>query len=103
MIALMDESTAQLSQPQLPLSNSQGAVELRVENLHKSFGRNYVLRGVDLEIRRGEMVAIVGSSGCGKTVLLKHMIGHLEPDRGRVLVADHETAGAPLTDLATLS
>jgi phospholipid/cholesterol/gamma-HCH transport system ATP-binding protein len=90
-------------QQSLALNRPQGAVELRVENLHKSFGRNYVLRGVNLEIRRGEMVAIVGSSGCGKTVLLKHMIGHLQPDRGRVLVADHESRESPLTDLATLS
>jgi phospholipid/cholesterol/gamma-HCH transport system ATP-binding protein len=104
MIAVMEEKASQSNEQQLlQLNRPQGAVELRVENLHKSFGRNCVLRGVNLEIRRGEMVAIVGSSGCGKTVLLKHMIGHLEPERGRVLVADHETAGAPLTDLATLS
>jgi len=96
------------------LENSQRAVtttvetklpppEIRVENLHKSFGRNYVLRGIDIEIRRGEMVAIVGASGSGKTVLLKHMIGHLHPDRGRVLIADHEMEGAPLVDTSTLS
>jgi phospholipid/cholesterol/gamma-HCH transport system ATP-binding protein len=104
MIAVMEEKAPQLNEQQLlQLNRQQDAVELRVENLHKSFGRNHVLRGVNLEIRRGELVAIVGSSGCGKTVLLKHMIGHLEADRGRVLVADHETAGAPLTDLATLS
>jgi phospholipid/cholesterol/gamma-HCH transport system ATP-binding protein len=92
---------------QSPQSNSDATeaapCEIRVENLHKSFGRNYVLRGVNLEIRRGEMVAIVGASGSGKTVLLKHMIGHLQPDRGRVLVADHESRESPLTDLATLS
>jgi phospholipid/cholesterol/gamma-HCH transport system ATP-binding protein len=76
--------------------------EIRVQDLHKAFGPNRVLRGVNLLIRRGEMVAIVGASGGGKTVLLKHLIGHLHPDRGRVFVADHEAAGAPLTDLALL-
>jgi phospholipid/cholesterol/gamma-HCH transport system ATP-binding protein len=76
--------------------------EIRVTGAHKSFGTNRVLRGVDLEIHRGEMVAIVGASGGGKTVLLKLIIGRLHPDAGRVFVADHETPGSPLIDLATL-
>jgi phospholipid/cholesterol/gamma-HCH transport system ATP-binding protein len=78
-------------------------VEIQVEDLHKAFGANQVLRGIDLVIRRGEIVAIVGVSGGGKTVLLKHLIGRLQPDRGRVLVADHESPGSPLVDLATLN
>ncbi len=77
-------------------------LEILVDGVHKAFGTNRVLRGVDLEIERGTMVALIGGSGCGKTVLLQHMIGHLTPDRGRVLVADHESEGAPLMDLATL-
>ena len=76
--------------------------EVRVEALHKAFRANHVLRGIDLTIYRGEIVAVVGGSGCGKTVLLEHVIGNLQPDRGLVLVADHETPGAPLADLATL-
>lgn len=78
------------------------AVEIRVEGLWKSFGGHEVLRGVDLEVRRHELVAIVGGSGCGKTVLLDHLIGLMAPTRGRVLVADHSAAGAPLRDLSTL-
>lgn len=70
--------------------------------VHKSFGGNHVLRGVGLDVCRGELLAIVGESGGGKTVLLKHMIGRVRPDEGRVWVADHETPGAPLVDLATL-
>jgi len=78
-------------------------VEIQVEDLHKAFGSNQVLRGIDLLVRRGEMVAIVGASGGGKTVLLKHLIGRLRPDRGCVRVADHESKDSPLVDLATLS
>jgi phospholipid/cholesterol/gamma-HCH transport system ATP-binding protein len=77
-------------------------VEIRVEGLYKGFRGHAVLVGIDLEIPRGDIVAIVGASGCGKTVLLHHIIAHLKPDRGRVLVADHETEGAPLVDVATL-
>ncbi len=76
--------------------------EIKVEDLHKSFGTHEVLRGIDLVVHRGEMVAIVGGSGCGKTVLLEQIIGHMRPDRGRVLIADHDLPGAPLVDLATL-
>jgi len=78
------------------------AVEIRVEGLYKTFDDHHVLRGVDLEIRRSEVVAVVGGSGCGKTVLLNHILGLLSPDAGRVLVADHERPGTPLVDPSLL-
>ena len=78
------------------------AVEIRIEGLQKSFGGRRVLTGIDLEIRPGELVAIVGGSGCGKTVLLDHVFGQVQPDAGRVLVADHSTPNAPLVDLAAI-
>jgi phospholipid/cholesterol/gamma-HCH transport system ATP-binding protein len=81
---------------------SKAPIEIRVEGLFKAFRGLAVLTGIDLEVPRGDLVAIVGASGCGKTVLLHHIIGHLKPDRGRVLVADHEQKGAPLVDLASL-
>ena len=63
---------------------SQNEVVIRVENLHKTFGGRSILKGVDLEIRRGETVVIMGGSGCGKSTLLRHLIGILDPDEGRV-------------------
>lgn len=63
---------------------------IRVEGLHRAFGPQPVLRGVDLEIAAGEVMVIIGRSGGGKSVLLKHMIGLLRPDRGRVMVGGED-------------
>lgn len=59
---------------------------IRVVNLHKSFGDQRVLKGVNLEIAGGKITTIVGTSGCGKTVLLKHLNALLLPDRGEIFV-----------------
>ena len=59
---------------------------IRVVDLHKSFGRQKVLKGVNLEFATGKITTIVGTSGCGKTVLLKHLNALLLPDAGEVLV-----------------
>ncbi len=79
------------------------AVEIRVEGLCGAFDDHHVLRGVDLEIRRGEVVAVVGGSGCGKTVLLNHILGLHAPDAGRILVADHKQPEATLVDPSLLN
>ena len=70
-------------------------VKIRVRDLRKSFGEKEVLRGVGLEVYAGESLVILGGSGTGKSVLLKHLIGLLQPDAGSV-----EVDGI---DLATLS
>jgi phospholipid/cholesterol/gamma-HCH transport system ATP-binding protein len=59
---------------------------IRVENLYKKFDGNIIFNDVSLEIKKGEIMALIGSSGAGKSVLLKHLVGLLRPDRGRVLV-----------------
>lgn len=59
---------------------------IEIRGLHKWFGGQHVLRGVDLKIERGETLVIFGRSGCGKSVLLKHVMGLLEPDEGTVLI-----------------
>ncbi len=59
---------------------------INIVNLHKSFGSNHVLRGLNLEVRRGESLTVIGGSGSGKSVLLKHIIGILKPDAGEVYV-----------------
>jgi len=63
---------------------------IEVRGLSKRFGSQTVLEGIDLHIERGESVVIIGRSGCGKSVLLKHLIGLLQPDEGSVRVDGQE-------------
>jgi len=79
-----------------------GDVEIRAEGLGKRFGDHVVLRGVNLTIHTGEIVAIVGASGSGKTVLLHCLTGLLPISEGTVRVANHGRPGAPLVALETL-
>lgn len=57
---------------------------IQLSDVHKSFGRLHVLRGVDLMLRGGETTVIIGESAAGKSVILKHVVGLLRPDRGAV-------------------
>jgi len=67
---------------------------IRIRDLRKSFGEQTVLDGVDLDIRRGETLAILGGSGTGKSVLVKHLVALLQPDAGSI-----EMEGAEVTEL----
>jgi phospholipid/cholesterol/gamma-HCH transport system ATP-binding protein len=60
--------------------------QIRVRDLHKTFGPQHVLRGVDLDIERGKTNIIIGGSGTGKSVLMKHLMGLLKPDKGQIWV-----------------
>lgn len=59
---------------------------IQVRDLYKRFGRQVVLHGLSLDIMRGEILAVIGRSGTGKSVFLKHLIGLVRPDRGQILV-----------------
>jgi phospholipid/cholesterol/gamma-HCH transport system ATP-binding protein len=72
-------------------------IELR--NVTKSFGPNTILRNISLKIPQGETTAIVGPSGTGKSVTLKHIVGLLRPDEGEVLCFGTDMATAPEADL----
>jgi polar amino acid transport system ATP-binding protein len=63
---------------------------IRITDLHKSFGSHEVLRGIDLEVRRGEVVCVIGPSGSGKSTLLRCVNLLEEPTGGTVVVAGHE-------------
>ena len=72
---------------------------IKIEHIKKSLDGKEVLRGIDLEVKRGEVLAIIGGSGMGKSVLLKHILGFLRPDSGDVLV---EGVSIPNCTLARL-
>jgi phospholipid/cholesterol/gamma-HCH transport system ATP-binding protein len=65
---------------------------VRLVGVEKKLGRQRVLRGVDLEIREGEKMVIIGRSGGGKSVLLKHILGLMQPDAGEVWFRNHDLA-----------
>jgi len=66
---------------------------IELQGVEKAFGSKPVLRGVDLTVERGEIATILGGSGTGKSVLLKHIVGLLRPDRGRILIDGADVTG----------
>lgn len=74
------------------------AIELR--DVWKSFGKQEVLRGLSLKVETGKTLVIIGGSGTGKSVTLKHMVGILKPDKGRVIVNDEDITDFDKDELA---
>jgi len=72
---------------------------IKISNLKKNFGQKKVLNGVNLDIIKGETLVIIGKSGCGKSVLLKHILGLLTPDEGEVIIEGHSLKGMKRKDL----
>lgn len=75
---------------------------VRFEDVHKAFGSLHVLRGLSFELQRGRTLAIMGPSGTGKSVALKHAVGLLKPDRGKVYVLGQDVASASRKELGAL-
>ena len=72
---------------------TEQGVALEIRGLRKSFEGQAVLKGIDLKILPGEIFVIMGPSGSGKSVLLKHMIGLETPDEGEVLIEGNSCRG----------
>ena len=64
--------------------------KIEIKNLHKAFGKKVVLDGIDLEIKKGESLVVIGGSGTGKSVLIKCIQGILVPDSGSIKVDGQE-------------
>jgi phospholipid/cholesterol/gamma-HCH transport system ATP-binding protein len=81
---------------------SKAPAAVQFINVHKSFGRNHVLRGLNLEIPEGQVSMIIGPSGTGKSVCIKHIVGLLYPDEGDVIVHGHSIPSLPDDELFEL-
>jgi phospholipid/cholesterol/gamma-HCH transport system ATP-binding protein len=103
----MNESFRKLQEPVLPAgtaaspAKSNGSM-IRVEGLVKNIGVQEILRGVDLEVGHGETLAIIGRSGGGKSVLLKHLIGLMRPDAGQIWIEGENITGMTERRLASI-
>ena len=76
-----------------PLASDDSSPMIAVRSLMKKIGQQEILRGVDLKISSGETLAIIGRSGGGKSVLLKHMVGLMEPDSGEIWIQGQNIIG----------
>src|SRR5688500_11413674 len=77
-------------------------VVISIRDLHKSFGDNHVLQGIDLDVYKGENVVVLGRSGTGKSVLIKIICGLLKPDSGIVTVLGRQVDKLNHKDLQEL-
>lgn len=84
------------------MSAQPPAIAVRVVNVHKAFGHKKVLSGIDLQLPCGQLLVVLGGSGSGKSVFLKHLNGLLQPDRGEVEVLGERVSGRPEGELIPL-
>jgi len=82
----------------VPSKSAKGGVSVEVRGLHKSFDRLEVLKGVDFEVKAGEIFVLMGPSGSGKSVLLRHVIGLEEPDAGEILIEGQSVQSSAVMD-----
>jgi phospholipid/cholesterol/gamma-HCH transport system ATP-binding protein len=85
-----------------PEANPGEFWSIRIENVHKAFGRNRVLNGLDLDIPEGMITVVLGPSGTGKSVLIKHLIGLMFPDSGDIKVHGESVPNMPMPALLEL-
>ena len=77
-------------------------MSIQLNDVHRTFGQNHVLRGLDLEVLDGETLCIIGFSGAGKSVILKHMVVLIRPDSGDVLVDGQNVSDLDVGELNEL-
>lgn len=87
---------------EIPDTGAPAASMISVRTLTKSIGSQEILRGIDLDVRRGETLAIIGRSGGGKSVLLKNIIGLMNPDAGEIWVDGRNIIGLNERQLAAI-
>src|SRR5947208_12397267 len=93
-VAMIDEAPPSLKPSIKPrLASGTASPMIAVRALAKRIGQQEILRGIDLEVATGETLAIIGRSGGGKSVLLKHLVGLMEPDTGEIWIQGQNIIG----------
>lgn len=77
-------------------------MSIRVKNIHKTFGDNYVLKGISMDFEDGEVNMIIGASGSGKSVFIKCILGLIKPDKGEVYIGDKDVIKSTRKQLRNL-
>jgi phospholipid/cholesterol/gamma-HCH transport system ATP-binding protein len=90
------QTTIQTAATQARAEEDGSSAVIAVAGVHKSFGRQKVLNGISLAVKRGETLAVLGRSGTGKSVLLRLIIGLQQPDSGSILIHGQDIAGLAL-------
>lgn len=96
----MNRSATQIDDPPAKRHSQRAEAIIRLRGLTKSFGKLHVLRGLDLDFYRGQTTVVLGPSGTGKSVMLKHIVGLLRPDAGEVWFEGNRIDHLPERDLA---
>src|SRR6266849_2389591 len=99
---MVSRQTLSKQPPETSSKQANGAPKappIHVESLTKSFGKQTVLKGINLEVAQGETLSVLGRSGTGKSVLLKLLIGLHQPDSGSIQVNGEEVTNLPLKEL----
>jgi branched-chain amino acid transport system ATP-binding protein len=86
----------------MPERADRSRAALRLENVHAFYGESHILHGVELSVREGEVVTLLGRNGAGKTTTLKSIMGIVERRTGSIGFADHELIGLPSNRVAKL-
>jgi energy-coupling factor transport system ATP-binding protein len=83
------------------ISKMSGAGIIKIQNVNQEYGRGEsVLKDINLEIKRSELVAVIGQNGAGKTTLVKHLVGLLRPSSGKIYINDRDISKDPIAILA---
>jgi phospholipid/cholesterol/gamma-HCH transport system ATP-binding protein len=95
-------STYETAPKRMEAEQDRSVPVVATENLQKSFGKQKVLNGINLSVRRGETMAVLGRSGTGKSVLLRLIIGLAKPDSGRVRIDGEDIGGLALDKMGEI-
>ncbi len=99
---MIEAPPSPISPPNSQLSSLNSSAMLAVRGLTKSIGTQEILRGVDLDVPKGETLVIIGRSGGGKSVLLKHLVGLMQPDAGEIWIEGQNIIGLSERKLAAI-